>query len=140
MNKLIKRGFTTVAATAASLYFAAPAFAQATVNPCQSKDAAAAQFKGLCNLNANSIGPFLSNLIIAVFVIAALIALFFLIWGGIKWIISGGDKSKVEGARSTIIAALIGLVVTFLSFFILQLLLGLFGISLTNLTLPKLTG
>lgn len=140
MNTLIKKALATTITTAASLSFAAPAFAQANVNPCAATGGGSANsFKPLCLLNANSIGPFVSNLIVAVFVIAALIALFFLIWGGIKWILSGGDKGKVEAARSTIIAALIGLVVTFLSFFILQLILGLFGIDLLSLQLPKLT-
>jgi hypothetical protein len=80
----------------------------------------------------------LSTLIVSLFVVAALIALLFLLIGGFKWIISGGDFDKVESARSTIIAALIGLVVTFLSFFMLQILLALFGINLTNLSLPPM--
>jgi hypothetical protein len=136
MNKTFTRiaaaGTTAIAAAS----FAMPAFAQASlgVNPCPP----GGQFSGLCGLNANNIGPFLGNLVLFLFVVAALIALFFLIWGGIKWILSGGDKSKVEAARSTIIAALIGLVVTFLSFFLLQIILGLFGISLSNLAIPNL--
>ena len=72
------------------------------------------------------------------FVIAVLIALFFLLWGGIKWITSGGDKTGVEAARNQIIAAIIGLIIVFLSFFILNLVLGLFGLSLLDLKLPTL--
>jgi len=51
---------------------------------------------------------------------------------------SGGDKAKVESARGTIIAAIVGLVIAFLAFFILSLALSFFGLSLTNLTLPRL--
>ena len=74
------------------------------------------------------------------FMIAVLIALAFLILGGIKWITSGGDKDGVEGARNQIIAAVVGLIIVFLAFFILNLILGLFGMSLFNLTLPRFPG
>lgn len=75
-----------------------------------------------------------SNLIALVFVIVTALALGYLIWGGIKWITSGGDKSKIQGARSTIIYALIGLVVIFLSFFIVNVVTTIFNTpSVSNL-------
>jgi len=54
-------------------------------------------------------------------VTAVILALIFLIWGGIKWITSGGDKAKVESARNTIIGAIIGLIVVFTSFLIISI-------------------
>ncbi|GIW62020.1 MAG: hypothetical protein KatS3mg089_0872 [Patescibacteria group bacterium] len=71
----------------------------------------------------------------------ALVAIIFLIWGGIKWITSGGDKTKVESARYTIIGAIIGLIVVFGSFLILNLVLGtLFGFKFdqNGLRIPSL--
>src|SRR5258708_3316838 len=121
----------------AGSYFsiAASAFAGGTnVNPCPG----AGQFTKLCNLNANNIGSIVGAAVTFVLIIAVLIALFFLIWGGVRWITSGGDKAKVESARGTIIAAIIGLVIAFLAFFILSLALSFFGLSLTNLTLPRI--
>ena len=53
---------------------------------------------------------------------------------------SGGDKAKVESARNHIIAALIGLVIAFLAFFILSLALSIFGLSLNKISLPKISG
>lgn len=74
-----------------------------------------------------------------IFIIAVLLALLFLIFGGFKWITSGGDKAGVEGARGMIVAALVGLVVVFLSYFLLTLLLQIFtGATLSNLQLPKI--
>ena len=73
------------------------------------------------------------------FIVAVIVALGFLIYGGIKWIISGGDKAGVEAARNTIVAAVVGLVIVFLSYFILNIILGIFGLSLGTLTLPTLT-
>lgn len=105
-----------------------------SLDPCANQ--ADGPFKNLCQLT--NPGQLIGNLIVFIFVISALIALIYLIWGGIKWITSGGDKSGVEGARNHIIAAIVGLIVVFLSFFILNLILGFFGLSLTNLRLPTL--
>lgn len=135
MNKKITAITTAAASTATYLSLALPAFAQTPVNPCPTQ----AGFSGLCKLDSSKIGTVLSSIITIVLIAAAIIALFFLIYGGIRWITSGGDKAKVESARNTIIAAIIGLVVALLAFFIITIVLGLFGLSLANLTLPKIT-
>lgn len=64
------------------------------------------------------------------FVLATLLALGFLIYGGIKWITSGGDKAGVESARKIITYAIIGLVIAFLAFFIINLIGTFFGVKL----------
>lgn len=74
----------------------------------------------LCNL---SIGKAIGGLISFFFILAAIIALVFLLMGGIRWITSGGDKSNIEGARDSIIAAIVGLVIIFLSYVILNVVL-----------------
>ena len=99
---------------------AAPfAFADTTVDPCASSD-----FSVLCN--ASLAGAF-GGIITAVFVIAILLALGWLIYGGIRWILSQGDKGKVDSARSHIIAALIGLIIVFLSYFLINIVTQLFS-------------
>lgn len=98
------------------------------------------QFSPLCPLGEDSIGGILGTIITFIFVVAIIIALVFLIYGGLKWVVSGGDKGKVEEARGTIIAAVIGLVVVFLSYLILNFVLSLFGISLSTLAFPTLEG
>ena len=119
-------------------YSALPAFAQTPVDPCATGDGGGTDFTVLCDLSADSVGTIVSLAVTVLLVAAVLIALFFLIWGGIRWITSGGDKGKVEEARKHIVAAIIGLIVAFLAYFILQLVLGFFGLSLTELTLPSL--
>jgi len=69
-----------------------------------------------------------------VFVFAAIAALLFLIWGGISWISSGGEKEKIEAARNKIVYAIIGLVVILASFFIVNTVGNLFGVNPFNLT------
>lgn len=136
MISAIKKISTITTSALTTLYFASPAFAQVDLNPCTKMTDA--NWQRLCKIGETDLGLIIGQAILVIFVIATLIALFFLIWGGIKWIMSGGDKGKVEAARSTLIAALIGLVVTFLSFFILSLIMGLFGLSLTNLNIPDI--
>lgn len=69
-----------------------------------------------------------------------MIAVFYLIYGGLRWILSRGDKEKVEDAKNHIIAAVVGLAVVFLTFFIVNIVFGFFfpGKSLKDLTLPTL--
>ncbi len=119
----------------AYLSLASPALAQPIGNPCGS-----GQFNALCNLTAGSLGGLVGSLLQLVFVAAIIVALFFLIYGGFRWLVSSGDKAQVAAAREHIVAAIIGLVVIFLSYFILSVLLGFFGVSLSNLSIPKIPG
>lgn len=134
----LKRITAAAIGAAASLLTSAQVFAAestTTVGLCNSGIG-----KALCDLKEDKIGQVVGNLINAAFVFAAIIALGYLIWGGIKWITSGGEKSGVEGARNHIIAAIIGLVVIFLSYFIINIILYIFlGMSLNNLTFPQIT-
>jgi|SRR3989344_786506 len=68
----------------------------------------------------------------AILVIAAIIFFFMLIIGGIRWILSGGDKASTESARGQITAALIGLVIVFGAWAIATLLGGILGIDILN--------
>ena len=95
------------------------------------------QANGLQDPNLVASAP--QFLVTLLFVVAVIVAIVFLIYGGIKWILSGGDKAKVEEARKTIIGAIVGLIIAFLAYFILTLVLSIFGLSLTKLTLPTIT-
>ena len=91
----------------------------------------------LCSVSFQQL---LSNGINLIFAVAAILALVFLIIGGVKWLTSQGEKEAVNKARETIVAAVVGLVIIFLSYLIINFVLNLFvGASLNNLQLPKLT-
>ncbi len=122
-------------------YSALPAFAQTTIDPCaDGSETGGTDFTALCDINEGGVGPVIQAIVTILLIAAVLIALFFLIWGGIRWITSGGDKGKVEEARKHIIAAIIGLILAFLAYFILNLVLGFFGLSLGTFTLPSIGG
>jgi len=97
-------------------------------------------FSALCNLTAGNFGTVVGTLIQLLFVIAVVAALLYLIYGGFRWLISTGDKTKVTEAREHIIAAIIGLVIIFLAYFIINIILGFFikGSNLSNLIIPSL--
>lgn len=70
----------------------------------------------------NSIGEIVSKLLPYIFVIAGLILFGLLIINGFKFLTSGGNPKATEGAKSGLTAALIGFIIIFISFWIIQLL------------------
>ena len=61
---------------------------------------------------------------------AIFIAIFFIIRAGINMMTSGGDKQKFHTARERIRYVIIGLVIIFLSFAIVNLIGRFFGVNL----------
>jgi hypothetical protein len=88
-------------------------------------------------LGGLEISDIVSGFIRLVLVIAALVFFFILVIGGIRWIASGGDKANTETARNQITAALVGLVIVFSAWAILQLIKAFFGVDIFSLTLPS---
>lgn len=82
-----------------------------------------------------------NNALTWVLVIAAIVFFFMLVIGGIKWILSGGDKQQTENARNQITAALVGLVIVFSAWAIVRLIGTFFDIRLLegNLNLPSIS-
>lgn len=115
--------------------FVSPAFAAIKICPGVEPGS---NFEKLCTIDFTDFGSIISKLITLILIVAIVVAVFFLIYGGIRWILSGGDKTAVESARNHIVAAIVGLVIALLAFFIINIIGGLFGISLTNLQLPTL--
>lgn len=52
--------------------------------------------------------------------IVGVIAVIMLIIGGIKYVVSGGDAKKVTDAKNTVLYAIIGLIIAFLAFAIVN--------------------
>ena len=88
------------------------------------------------NLGTVTITSIISALVILVLIGAALIFFFMLVLGGIRYITSGGDKGQTESARGQITAALIGLVIVFAAWAIINLINIFFGINILSLNLP----
>ena len=56
--------------------------------------------------------------------IVGIVAVIMLIIGGIKYVISGGDAKKVTDAKNTVLYAIIGLVISFLAFAIVNFVIA----------------
>lgn len=75
-----------------------------------------------------------------ILIVAFVAAFIMLLIGGIRWILAGGDEKAVSSARSTITAALIGLVIVLLSFAIIKLVEAFFGVTIISgtITIPSI--
>ena len=83
------------------------------------------------------INKLVNDLIKFVLGLAADLTFAFLIWGGIEWITSGGDKQKYEAARNRITAALVGLAIVAAAWALMNIAAKLLGISdWSKLALP----
>lgn len=128
----MRKGLGFILGASSSLLAATASFAAATdIN--LAPPAGAIQ-----NVSLQNIPQFVITLL---FVVGIIIALVFLIYGGIKWILSGGDKAAVDAARKHIVAAIIGLVIVVTAFvilnFVFQILFGS-AFDLNHLCIPSL--
>lgn len=90
--------------------------------------------------NPDSVGylqKLLPTAVTLLLIIGALFFFFNLIMGAIQWISSGGDKEGVAKARGRITSALVGLVILFAVFAIIQLIENFFGVNILILDIGK---
>lgn len=124
MNKVFNKVKAAIAAGSALAFSAMPAFAA----ECP---------KGkICSPLGTIDEPavFFGNIINGLTVIAGTIALVYLVIGGIRYIMSGGDKVGVEAAREQITAAIVGLVIVFGAWFLITVVGRILGFDVLNLT------
>ncbi len=142
-KKLLKVG-TALAAGVSSLYWGVlPAIAAGTsetVNLCP--PTGQPQPPGCAGGVAQtvSINSIISSVLNLLLFVSFVIALVFLIIGGIKWMMSGGDKEGSGKAKETVTSALIGLAVVLGAWILINILLNFFGVTggLSALTSPVL--
>lgn len=78
----------------------------------------------------------LQNVINAALVLSALVAVFLIIYSGIQYVTSGGDKEKVDNARKRLTYAIIGLIVIIFSFAIVNFIAQFTGLDSNQLIQP----
>ena len=77
----------------------------------------------------DNLGSVITTAINLIFIVAVILAFGFLIFGGIQWITSGGDKGKTEEARNKITAAVVGLLILGASWAIINFTLSILGLG-----------
>lgn len=76
------------------------------------------------NAGSSTINETISKVINFFSAIVGIVSVIMIIYGGFKYISSGGDSGNVTSAKNTIIYAVIGLVVVAMAQFIVQFVLG----------------
>lgn len=69
-----------------------------------------------------TVSTVIGNALTIMLIVAVILSLIYLILGGLQWISSGGDKSKVESARKRITFAIVGLIVCLCAFFLVNII------------------
>jgi len=75
----------------------------------------------------DNISELINGLLRLLMIVAALLVFVYLLWGGIEWITSGGDKGKTESARNKITSAIIGLIIMAAAWALLTIVLNFLG-------------
>jgi hypothetical protein len=78
------------------------------------------------------LGSFVSKSFSAVILVAGLATFGYLVYGGLQWIMSGGDKGKLEESKSKITNGIIGLTIVASAWAVYLLLDYFFGIGLAK--------
>lgn len=71
-----------------------------------------------------------------IIIVGGLAFILYFLWGALQWIMAGGEKSKIEEARSKITQGLIGLALLAASFVIVKFIETAIGLDLLNITWP----
>ncbi len=96
-------------------------------------------FEKPAGVQITDIGRLISSGISVVIIISGILVFVYLVWGGIEWLTSGGDKTRVESARNRISNALIGLAIIAASWALVRIIAYFFGVDagLSTFTIPK---
>ena len=77
-----------------------------------------------CNNASDKLPSLIQNIVYSIIGVTSVIAVIFVVVGGINYMTSGGDPTKAQKAKNTIIYALIGLAICALSFAIVNFVIG----------------
>ncbi len=132
MNKKLQKIITLTSSVATVLAISpATVFAEVTLKPTDPN------YAQLGDVSTQGVVSFVIN---GVLVLAGLFAFIFLLWGGVQWIMAGGDKEGTEKARKRITSALVGLAIVFSAYAIAFLVKSVFGVDVLKFNIPSIVG
>ena len=88
--------------------------------------------KKTVDVKYTKLGPLISDGVGLMLSIAVMATFVYLVYGGIMWIIGGGDKAKLEAARDRITNAIIGLGITATAWAVFLLIDNFLGIGIAK--------
>lgn len=104
------------------LFAPAPAFAQSAIDDACANDPNST----LCTNKDQEIGPIITTVINVLLFIIGIISVIMIIIGGIMYSTSAGDAGTVTKAKNTVLFAVVGLVIAFLAFAIVNWVIDAF--------------
>lgn len=84
---------------------------------------------GAVNPNSANLGEIISGLLPYLFTGAGLLLLLYLIYGGLQLMLSRGDPKAVESAKGKITGALIGFIIVFAAYWLVQIIASILGLK-----------
>lgn len=102
-----------------SLTMTIPSYA-ATTDICSSTAPQEVKDAAGCSGNTNALPNVIVGILNAIILVCGLVAVIYVIIGGINYMTSAGDAGKLEKAKKTILYACIGLIIVVLSFAIVN--------------------
>lgn len=128
INK-IKTIFAALALLLVPVLVAVPAQA-ADINTCLSQGSGLdGSLTGDCTPDSEAgsgtddISSIMTLIVNVISIIVGFVSVVMIIWGGMKYVTSGGESAKITSAKNTIMYALIGLVIVALAQFIVRFVL-----------------
>ena len=70
--------------------------------------------------NKKSIDSYFKQIVNVILYLVAAVSVVVIIYGGFRYIVSNGDSTKIQGAKNTILYAVVGLIVAILAFAIIN--------------------
>ena len=124
MKKISKIILATIISAFGLGFLAGSVPAYAATDVCSSKAPQEVKDAAGCYGNANQLPGVITGILNAIIVVAGLVAVVFVLIGGINYMTSAGDSAKVKKAKETILYAVIGLIIAALSFAIVNFTIG----------------
>ena len=76
------------------------------------------------------VGSLINNILLNIYIAGGLVVFFMIVFGGFTIIANAGDSHKIQEGGKTITSAIIGLLVLFASYWIIQLIQVITGVSI----------
>ena len=129
-SKIIKSIIAIVSIFSLGSLLLAPATYAIDANVCDnSLPAEVLEANGCDNKSSNALPKIIQNILIAIIAILGIVAVVFVIIGGVQYMTSAGDSGKVEKGKKTILYGIIGLVICVLAFAIVNFTAGIINNS-----------
>lgn len=83
--------------------------------------------------NLSYLSTLLSNFLTIFIIAGAVLMVIYIVWAGIQWITSGGDKQKLTTARGRLIFAIVGFIIILTAILVINAIGFFFKVNLLRL-------